>query len=358
MSTPSGGTSRNPRSIEVSLSPREELFHSHGWSSRSPRPAKRDSRSATSPGSVGGSLDGAHRRRNSLAESQNAISTLLQPLSWTAQKPTSQDIAPVTLNTVIKVEPSAFKDYLSQVGALFDALQRTKLESGDGAKVFQDISPAKNEELAPCRRRKTSVLKRGQLAPAPLSTIPSVYFDGNFRLENPRTFDAVSEHADVARQPPSTIGDRDKDANGTSTDDIPQPARKTLTTNTVLQEKLSWYMDTVEVHLIFTLSQASASFFDALDSLRGLQAEAADSVAKIEKVRENLAHLGKEMVERGFEIISRKRRRNNLRALGEATEQLQCVLSGASHCEALVNSGQLETAIQHISYLEQLASGT
>ena len=117
----------------------------------------------------------------------------------------------------------------------------------------QDIFAAKDDELA---RRKTSVSKR-QLAPTLLSTIPSVYFNENLHLENPRIVDVVSEHTDVVRQPLSTIGEGDDIA----ADGDPQPTRKTLTTYTTLQEKLSWYMDTVEIHLVFSISQASASFF-------------------------------------------------------------------------------------------------
>ena len=92
-----------------------------------------------------------------------AISTLLQPpilrtgllphtaIHSTSQKPpTSRDIPPVTLTTIPHVEPSAFKDYLSQVGSLFDAFQRAKLEFEDGgAQVFrQDISAAEDDEFA------------------------------------------------------------------------------------------------------------------------------------------------------------------------------------------------------------------
>jgi len=293
-----------------------------------------------------------------------AISTLLRPpmlrtellphtaTHSTSQKaPTSRDIPPVTLTTIPHVEPSAFKNYLSQVA---------KLESEYcGAQMFrQDISAAKDDELTPSGRRKTSVSQRGQPAPTPLSTIPSVYFAENFRLENPRTFDVVSERAEVVRQLKSAKGEGSKAANITAADDNPQPARKALATNAILQEKLSWYMDIVEIHLISSISQASASFFTTLGSFRELQAEAADSVAQIQKLREDLAHLDKDIAVGGFEIISMKRRRENLRKLGEATEQLQCVLSGVSHCEELVDSGQLETAIYHISYVEKLASGT
>lgn len=283
-----------------------------------------------------------------------AISTLLQPpvlrtgllphtaiYSTSHKLPTSQDIPPVALTTVLDVDPSAFKEYLSQIGPLFDAFQRTKLESEDGSsRVFrQDISAAKEDELAS----------------TPLSTIPSVYFDENFRLENPRTFDVVSERAEVVRESFSAIGDRD---NSTVANDNPQPSRKALTTNAIVQEKLPWYMDTIEIHLIFSISQASASFFAALRSLHGLWAEVADSVVKIQKLKEDLEYLDEDMAVRGSQTISIKRRRDNVRKLSEATKQLQCVLNGVSRCEELVNSGQLETALQHIWSVEQLASGT
>ncbi|KAM5496030.1 hypothetical protein McaMca56_005061 [Microsporum canis] len=272
-----------------------------------------------------------------------AISTLLQPPvirtglppHTVVHSPTSRDIPPVTLTTVPHVEPSTFNEYLSQVGILSDAFHRSKLESKDGgAQVFRQ-----DGELAPRGKRKASVSKRGQ--PAMLSTIPPVYFDENFCLENPRTFGVVSEHAEVVKQPPSTTRDLNKGANGTAADGNPQPARKALTTNAILQEKLSWYMDTIEIHLISSISQASASVFAALGSLRGLQDEVANPVAKIQKLREDLAQLDKDMVARGCEIVSMKRRRNNLGKLGEATKQLQCVLSGASHCEELLASGTL-----------------
>lgn len=253
-----------------------------------------------------------------------------------------------------------FKNYLSQIGPLFDTLQRMKLEyENRGTQSSrQDTATDKHEEFAPREKSKVGVSKRGQLAPTPLSTIPSVYFDENFRLEDPRTFDVVSEHAEVVRQPLSTIGNRNNDTDGIVANGDPHPARKALTTDAILQEKLSSYMDTVEIHLIYSISKASTSFFAALGSLRELQTEVSHSVMKIQKLREDLVHLDNAMIEHGFEIIRMKRRQDNLRKLGEAIMQHQCVLRGVSHCEELVDSGKLETAIQHISYVEQLVSGT
>lgn len=335
-----------------------------------------------------------------------AISTLLQPpilrtglLPHTAihstshKPPTSRDIPPVALTNIPHVESSVFRDYLSQTGSLFDAFQRAKTdaESGGSQLFKRDKSSAKDDEFeavierssrknsvssistpridrggflspvaeSPTIRRKSSggFSRRGPPGPTPLSTIPSVYFEENFHLENPRMFDIVSEKAEVVQQPRASIADDLKGANGFANGSAP-PARKALATNAILQEKLSWYMDTVEIHLIASISQASASFFAALGSLRELQAEAANSVGRIQKLREDLAALDKEMALGGLQVINMKRRRENLQRLSEATEQLHCVVEGANRCEELVDAGDFETAIRRIAQVEQLACGT
>ncbi|CRG89179.1 hypothetical protein PISL3812_06215 [Talaromyces islandicus] len=286
---------------------------------------------------VGKLIDTTHEAVLTILE---AISTLLQPpilqtgllphaaIQSTSQKPpTSRDIPPVTLSNILDVDHSVFKDYLGQVGSLFDVFQYTLLESKEGGtQVFRrDFSAAKDRGTL-----KTSVSQGGQFAPTLLSMIPSVYFDENFRLENPRTFDVVSEHAEVE---------------GTYYQF--HPAREAILVHRHCRDPFD-----------ISISQASSSFSIALGSLRELQAETAEPVAKIWKLRKDLTHLDKDIVVHGFKIIGMKQRHDNLRKLGEATQQLQCVLSGASHYEDLVTSGKLEMAIQRISYIKQLASRT
>ncbi|KAF1986502.1 Vps54-domain-containing protein [Aulographum hederae CBS 113979] len=331
-----------------------------------------------------------------------AISTLLQPpivrtgllphtTGPTSQKPPStKDIPPVTLTNIPHVEPSAFKEYLTQVGSLFEAFQRSKAESEDDntSQLFRrDRKGSKDDEYGelierglrnresresglcspsvasissaaggpPTMRRRSSggIGKRNTVTP--LSTIPSVYFEENFALENPRTFDVVSERSEVVRPHPSVVAEEAKsnDMNGSAA-----PARKALATNAILQEKLSWYMDTVEIHLISSISSASTSFFAALGSLRELQSEAAESVEKIKKLREDLQDLDKAMALGGLEIIAMKRRRENLRKLSQAVDQLRHIVEGATHCEELVESGELDLAIDRLDQLEELAAGT
>ena len=280
------------------------------------------------------------------------------------------------------------------MGSLYDAFQRAKEEGGEGgSQLFRrDRDSRKEDEQSnsldrslrkqqhrpvapraassssliltsptePSHQRKSSTslasARRPGHAATPLSTIPSVYFEEDFHLENPRTFDVVSERSDVVRPPPGQSIDEKNTLNGSAT----APAasgRKALATNAILQEKLSWYMDTVEVHLISSISTASTSFFAALGSLRELRSEAADSVKRIEGLRQDLARLDQDMAVGGLKIVSMRRRRENLRKLGETVNQLKAIVNEVSRCEGLVDNGDVELAIDGVEDLERLIAG-
>ena len=359
------------------------------------RPSHSRQPSAAAPStSIGGVLDAAVPGKNdSIAESSNnAIAVLLQrPILRTGllphtnvptgqRLPSSRDIPPVTLSNIPLVDNKAFKTYLQQAGALYDALQRAKDGPEDSRPLSQGRAArhesSKSESLphgmqrrsssqghapsteatvaaavgAPQFRRRSSGggPKRGGLQVAPLSTIPNVYFDDDFRLENPRTFDVVSERAEIARPPAG--------ANGSAITPG-STGKKALAANAILQEKLSWYMDTVEIHLIASISTASTSFFAALGSLRELHAEASQSVGKIRVLREDLQQLDDGMAAGGLKILALKRRRENLRKLGQAVEQLERIVQLVTECEGQVDAGEVETALKGLANVELLMGG-
>lgn len=285
----------------------------------------------------------------------------------------------MTLTNIRHVDAKVFQPYLAQVGTLYDVFQRPN----EGAEDIQPAQAAKSPKpesdpnsLMPWSpERRPSVIStnsrssspynsrdrrpstgRGR-APAvtPLSTIPPVYFEENFHLENPRTFDVISEKSDVVRPPQPPTKD-DKHADGLA----PEPAqagRKALATNAILQEKLSWYMDTVEIHLISSISTASKSFFTALGSLRQLHAEAADSVDRIQVLRRDLQKIDKEMALDGLKIVKLRRRRENVRMLAAAVAQLRDVVDSVSRCEELVEQGNIEEAAEGLEEVEKLMAG-
>lgn len=208
------------------------------------------------------------------------------------------------------------------------------------------------ESLQTQRRPSTPNVKRNT-QPTPLSTIPPVYFSEEFRLENPRIFDVVSERSEIV--PPTERGMKmDTEANG----ELQRPPlRKTLAANVILQEKLSWYMDTVELHLIASISAASTSFFAALGSLKDLQSEAGESTLKIQNIRTDLARLDTDVAVTGSGIVRIRRKRENLRKFGNATAQLQRVVEGMTDCEDLADGGRHEAALDRLHRLKLLISG-
>ncbi|KAJ5398228.1 Vacuolar protein sorting-associated protein 54 [Penicillium cosmopolitanum] len=349
-------------------------------------PLRRGS-TASSIVSIGGILD-TSQHHGSISESgQNAISSLLQApivrtgltphtaVSSTGYKPpSSRDIPPVTLTNIAHVDSKAFQPYLAQVGSLYDVFHQSREASSEdnqqpsGVKSprFEDTdslkpwSPERRSSVmstssrptspfSPRGRRSSTGRGRGP-AVTPLSTIPQVYFDEDFHLENPRTFDVISEKSEVVRPPRPPVKD-DQNTNGGA----PEPAqtgRKALATNAILQEKLSWYMDTVEIHLISSISTASKSFFTALGSLRELHAEAADSVQRIQLLRRDLQKIDKEMALGGMKITE-----ENVRMLAAAVAQLRDVVGSVSRCEELVEQGDIEIAADELEEVEKLMAG-
>ncbi|KAL1963964.1 hypothetical protein VTN77DRAFT_7639 [Rasamsonia byssochlamydoides] len=360
----------------------------------------RRSSTASSIVSIGGILD-TSQHHGSIAESgQNAISTLLQPPivrtglvphtsvpSSGYKPPSTRDIPPVTLTNIPHVESKAFQQYLSQVGSLYDAFQRAKeggeesdpqLVRGNRASIINKTDELESLKTPPVDRherrysgistssratspfdargrRPYSVRGRGQQGVTPLSTIPSVYFEEDFHLENPRTFDVVSERSEVVRQP-SKPPAQEKTANGGAVEPA-STGRKALATNAILQEKLSWYMDTVEIHLISSISTASKSFFTALGSLRELHAEAADSVKRIQILRKDLHKIDKEMAMGGLKVVNLRRRRENVRKLADAVAQLHEVVESVAECEEMVEKGEIEEAMEALDEVERLMAG-
>lgn len=267
------------------------------------------------------------------------------------------------------MEPNTFHPYLTQIGSLYEAFQRAKNETeGDDTSLFHRDKKEKGEDWevvlskklqrpahsragsissvtspseppTPSQPRKWPSAQRKH-AVTPLSTIPSVYSEDNFHLENPRTFDIVSEHSEIVRDPNAAPS-----------------GRKSLATNAILQEKLSWYMDTVEVHLISSISTASKSFFSALGSLRELHDEAEESVFRIQRLRRDLAKLDKEMAVDGMKVVKLKQRRDNVRRLAEAILQLEDIVNAVHDCEGLVELGEIDEAIDNLDDVERLIAG-
>ena len=116
-------------------------------------------------------------------------------------------------------------------------------------------------------------------------------------------------------------------------------------------------MDTIEVHLINSISTASTTFFMALGSLKELHSEAAESVERIRALRKELEALDEEVATGGLLIVQSRRREENLRQLNDAVWQLRQIVDGVANCESLVDAGEVEKGLASMDSLEMLIAG-
>ncbi|KAG5957297.1 hypothetical protein E4U57_001869 [Claviceps arundinis] len=366
---------------------RADVMHSSRSAQIHPRSASRRNSSTSSIHTID-TISNPTTAHSVYESGTNAISTLLQPpivrtglqpytsvpASSSHRIPTARDIPPVTLTNIPIVDAAEFDPYLAQVGALYEQLRRVKESEEEAANSQRNskheeqhdsgsdnllrpksmshrrgsassiTSLASLEAPNTPRRASSGVMRKAAQGPPPLSTIPTVYFDEDFHLENPRTFDVVSERSEVMPTQPSE--------NAPSA-----PPRKALATNAILQEKLSWYMDTIEVHLINSISTASTTFFTALGSLKELHSEATESVERIEALRRELEALDEEIATSGLLIVQKRQRQENLRQLNDAVSQLRYIVDGVAHCESLVDADELDQALSSFDSLEKLIAG-
>ena len=280
------------------------------------------------------------------------------------------------MTNISQPQNAVFRDYLLKIGSLQESLSLSKAEYEGFSKLStQDSkkntgednnelnkkvkeqsdenlllrdnslgSPLNKEREGLNEKSSSNSTKRGnRLSRTAISTVPSVYFEHPFHLENPRTFDVVSEWAEVAPRCEwfNSTGERDSESSPTTK----LGGRKALSTNAIIQEKLSWYMDTVEIHLISSISSASTSFFSALGSLRLLQRETKESIDKIRMIREELADLNEKVAYGSLKVAKIQRRRLNLQKLLNTGQYIHSINKGILKCNELVDEDALEPAL-------------
>jgi vacuolar protein sorting-associated protein 54 len=290
-----------------------------------------------------------------------------------ATKPGKADIAPVPQASIPRIRPSDFDNYIAHVGPVFEQYQYNKLTNHDANNnnnsssnvstyglqadttphigVLEDInSPA---TLVPAHQRQSSrnpyslppqqILSSDSLASLDssgsphqrdlpmLENVTSIFFEDDFYLENPRTFDMVCEGADI-------IGNQSRNSNH------PSP----ISTNSILQEKLSYYLDTVEVHLLQEIENRSSSFFEALSNLQALHQQTLGCVSQIHTIRTKMKQLEKTECKDGLDVIRLQVKKRNLERLFTAISTIKDIVSVQPMIQILLGHGDYFGALDLI----------
>ena len=190
---------------------------------------------------------------------------------WSVSPP---EFAPLTsTNASSDLAGSDFQSYLSSIA---DSYHR-----------FEDIRNHTTKE------QTLDVDNNGEALVACLREVPSLYFKEDFALEDGPTFRAACPFTDVSE----TI---------------------------VLQEKLSHYLDVVELHLVKEISLRSNSFFEAQGQLHDLNVKIVEGCSRIRELKETIRLLDTDLVDSARQIQELNATRTNLFSL---QHKLKLILS-------------------------------
>ncbi|KAF9532159.1 Vps54-like protein-domain-containing protein [Crepidotus variabilis] len=174
----------------------------------------------------------------------------------------------------------------------------------------------------------------------PLDSVPSVFFQRNFSLGDPKTFADVTEQ-DMAG---SFMSPQD--------DSFENPF--SLSRSLPLLEKFSHYADTVEQHLVREIFIRSTSFFAALTNLHDLQSESERCLDRITKLRKELQDVDNNGAKRGLEMVRKESKMANLGKVRDGVKLISEVVEMTGVAKSLVNAGQWGQALGVIEDVEKL----
>ncbi|KAK9099754.1 hypothetical protein Scep_023184 [Stephania cephalantha] len=124
--------------------------------------------------------------------------------------------------------------------------------------------------------------------------------------------------------------------------------------NALLQEKLSQYLDTVEMHLVKEISLRSNSFFEAQGQLQGLNFQIVEACGRIRELKETIRLLQGDVVDSARKIQDLNGTRSSLIALQQKLTLILYVSQALSALKLLVEAADCAGALDVTDDLRHL----
>ena len=246
--------------------------------------------------------------------------------------------APIVLSDLPAVAKSDFGAYVSSI-------------SEEWSKWQQSVKASKERSLSANRLDSANVFNsqtspvspshgKGKATLPPLDIVPDLYMQEDFDLTLPHTFDAVTERTDTPQSPSHSTPKRPKHTKQNSTMTLGD-----LVTDQMLQEKLSHYLDVVEVHLAQEIAVRSSSFFSALSNLQSLHAQSTVALDRAASLKRELSAVDVNTAQRGLAIVRASLRRRRLQEAARAVDRLKEVWKATEQAIELAESGEWEGSL-------------
>lgn len=259
---------------------------------------------------------------------------------WLAH-PTVNDIPPVALSKD-KIEDSykkAVRHYVKEIrheSSVFESAsnlrsvtrmeQLRQLESYDGSTQVSSFED-ENDYV------KKDTVKE-------IEDVPSLYFDKEFQLDNPRTFHRVLKDIDLKL---NKLGEADQIQRDEA--------------QLELKDRLNYYLDAVESLLVGEISKSSHKFFHALADVDLIQHKAEGTVLELDRLAKATEFIDREKIQKRIGDLEKILKRKNVQKLEQALLQVKLVTLRTQECKELYEKDEFEKCLDLINSVDMLVKG-
>ncbi|GAV28612.1 hypothetical protein PMKS-002085 [Pichia membranifaciens] len=263
--------------------------------------------------------------------------------------PTSKDIPPTKLTSVEQVSDSDFEKYLDELDENYDEFSSSKLLTTSSLSKLEKcnnnhpddpgLNSSTHGSLNPLNEEQEAMLESNNL-----TNVPDIYFNEDFKLDNPRIFNKVVENARFL-----TLIDDDSDSAVVS--------NKTMVDHEALQDKLSSYLDIVEVHLIHEISKSSDNFFSALDDLKKITNSSKFLTDQLQNVDSQLSDIRSQKILNAKNLLQLVQKYQNIQKFDQVLVQIKTILQQADLAETAYYKGSYDHSLQLIDSVFAMTRG-
>jgi vacuolar protein sorting-associated protein 54 len=295
-----------------------------------------------------------------------AISTVLNnPHKKQAPPKAHSHLPTVPTADLPRVKRRDFDGYLNSIGPEWDRFQKSSRLGREGAADLSGLSSSAgaSSSFSLGNNNGSSVPATPTTPSTPLppvketlpslDTVPTVFFERNFDLGNPRTFALVTDPSSSSSSfsslgSSSTPGSFAASSGSDSSDLTPT----SLAHAGPLLDHLSHHADTIEQHLVLEIQARSSSFFAALTNLHDLRSESAQCLSRTQNLRAQLSAIGEGGARPGLEAVRREVKVGNVRRVKEGVGVVERTVGMTGEARGLVEAGEWSRALGMVERME------
>ncbi|RCK66622.1 Vacuolar protein sorting-associated protein 54 [Candida viswanathii] len=256
---------------------------------------------------------------------------------YNVNAPTTKDIPQIQL---VKLKQKVSNKELEENYVKHSLNEYKKFESSYNLlteDVLQKLSQNSRNDRKPSLSVSSSLEDITETYPTLIDEVPKVFRDPNFRLDDPRIFKQVLEGSKIS------LDENDTGLN--------------IINNTDLQEKLSNYLDIVEVNLVDEIAKSSDSFFNTIGDIESIQKKSSECVDSYKVLMDKIDRLEISQSQKGVEILNKMIEKQNIEALEQSLLQIQYITSLYQLASKSFTHGNYSKCLIEIVAVENLLHG-